>query len=69
MPNAPAARRATYTHPSLPACGTMTGVVRVDEWEGQTLFFPDAVHLPTVEAYGYEGEGGLYLEGADVVLL
>lgn len=41
MPNAPAPRRVTYVHPSLPGCGPMTGLVAVDEWGGCETFFPD----------------------------
>lgn len=67
MPNAPAPRRVTYVHPSLPGCGPMTGVVAVDEWGGCETFFPDPQHHASLlSLYGYEPEAGLFLEGATV---
>ena len=67
MPNAPAPRRVTYVHPSLPGCGPMTGIVAVDEWGGCETFFPDPQHHASLlSLYGYEPEAGLFLEGATV---
>lgn len=63
-------RRVTYSHPSMPQLPTMTGVVAVDEWGGCETFFPDQCHhSPLLSLYGYEPEGGLYLDGATVTPL
>ena len=63
----PPPRRVTYSHPSLPLCGTMAGEERWDGWELEFLFFPDEVHhAQLLSKYGYEPEAGLFLEGATV---
>lgn len=67
MTTFPSPRRVTYSHPSLPLCGVMSGEERWDEWDLELLFFPDEVHHATLLGkYGYEPEAGLFLEGATV---
>jgi hypothetical protein len=58
--------RATYSHPNLSRCGTMTGRLEHDPMEGKVVFIPDEAHAKDVLSYGYEPEGGLGLEGAVV---
>lgn len=62
-------RRVTYFNPAIPLCGVMNGTESWDEWEGETMFIPDAEHGPSLAAYGYEPEGALYLEGATITPL
>lgn len=58
--------RVTYSHPNLPLCGVMAGRLEHDPFEGKVVFIPDEAHAETVLSYGYEPEGGLFLEGAMV---
>ena len=58
--------RVTYSHPHLPRCGTMTGHLEVDTFEKKVVFIPDEAHAAAVFSYGYDREGGLFLEGAEV---
>lgn len=60
------ATRATYSHPNLPRCGVMAGRLEHDPFEGKVVFIPDEAHAAAVLSYGYEPEGGLFLEGAVV---
>ena len=63
---APGERRVTFSHPDLRRLGTMTGVVRTTDWDGE-MFYPDQKHhADLVKYYGTEPEGGLYLDGANV---
>jgi hypothetical protein len=49
--------KGTFTHPSLPSMGAMTGTIE----EG--LFIPDEGHHDELfRLYGVEGESGLFLE-------
>ena len=58
--------RVTYSHPNLPRCGVMTGHLEVDPFEKKVVFIPDEAHAATVFSHGYDREGGLFLEGAEV---
>lgn len=58
--------RVTYSHPDMPRCGTMKGTLTYDSFDGVTVFIPDEEHNEVVLSYGYEPEGGLFLEGATV---
>lgn len=58
--------RVTYSHPDMPLCGTMKGYLTHDPFEGVTVFIPDEEHNDVVLSYGYEPEGGLFLEGATI---
>ena len=55
--------RGTFTHPSLPKMGRMTGHVEFDPFCGETLFIPDAEYNEKLQdLYNIEAEAGLFLE-------
>lgn len=56
---------ATYSHPSFPRLGTITGKIAMED--GELMFMPDAkFHDKVYAVTGQEPLEGLYVDGANV---
>ena len=54
-----------YNHPDIPI-KDMVGTIEYDEFERKEVFMPHPRYASKLLNLGYESEGGLFLDGADV---
>ena len=54
-----------YNHPDIPI-KDMVGTIEYDDFERKEVFMPHSRYASKLLNLGYEPEGGLFLDGADV---